>query len=322
MDYPLISVIIPCYNVEKCVSYCLESVINQTYKNLEIICVNDGSKDGTLDVLKKYAEKDSRIKIIDQPNKGVSAARNAALDSMNGDYLTFIDSDDFIDENFCSILYQLIKDYDSDIARARARGNVTSYDYKEPKSENKPEIYTRETQDALSVYYDGKFYGWFADNSAYVFATLFNSKIFNNIRFDEKLKIGEDDCLVQLAIGEANRVVYTDERLYFYYVVSTSLSHSPRDENLLFNVAKITYNTQHDYFTKKGYDNIRQKNIAAACNSFCELYINSHTTVIKKSAVKEFKKYYRQLNGKSAAYILFNFSPLLYKFLIKVKYHK
>ncbi|MBD5405195.1 glycosyltransferase [bacterium] len=91
-----ISVIIPCYNVEKYISYCLDSVINQTYKNLEIICVNDGSTDGTLSVLEEYAKKDNRIRIIDKKNEGVAIARNVAIKTCKSEYITFVDSDDWI----------------------------------------------------------------------------------------------------------------------------------------------------------------------------------------------------------------------------------
>ena len=93
---PLISVIIPVYNVEKYLARCLDSVIGQTYENLEIICVNDGSPDNSLAILHEYASKDSRIKIIDQKNTGVSAARNAGLSCATGEFISFVDSDDTI----------------------------------------------------------------------------------------------------------------------------------------------------------------------------------------------------------------------------------
>ena len=91
-----LTVILPVYNVEKYVAKTLDSIILQTYKNLEIICVNDGSTDNSLEILKQYAEKDSRIKIIDQANRGLSGARNVAMEVMTGDYFTFMDSDDWI----------------------------------------------------------------------------------------------------------------------------------------------------------------------------------------------------------------------------------
>ena len=95
----LLSVIIPVYNVEPYLEQCLDSVINQTYKNLEIICINDGSSDNSLKILEKYQKKDSRIKLINQKNKGLSEARNAGLDVAKGEYIAFVDSDDYLELN-------------------------------------------------------------------------------------------------------------------------------------------------------------------------------------------------------------------------------
>ncbi|MBR1416215.1 MAG: glycosyltransferase [Bacilli bacterium] len=113
----LISVIVPCYNVEKYISKCLDSIINQTYSNLEIILVEDCSKDDTLKAIKKYLKKDNRIKLIqNKKNSGLSFSRNAGMKVANGKYLSFIDSDDYIDLNFYELLYKAIKKENADIA--------------------------------------------------------------------------------------------------------------------------------------------------------------------------------------------------------------
>lgn len=91
------SVILPIFNTEKYLKACLDSIINQTYKNLEIICVDDGSTDGSLKILEEYSSKDSRIKIINQQNQGVSAARNVGIDNATGDYVSFVDPDDWVE---------------------------------------------------------------------------------------------------------------------------------------------------------------------------------------------------------------------------------
>ena len=111
-----ISVIIPVYNVAKFLPQCLDSLLNQTLKEIEIICINDGSKDNSLEILNQYAEKDSRIKILDQPNQGQSAARNNGLKLAQGEYIGFVDSDDWVDTNYFEQLYIAAKKFDSDIA--------------------------------------------------------------------------------------------------------------------------------------------------------------------------------------------------------------
>lgn len=97
---PLVSVIIPVYNVEKYLARCLDSVVAQTYQNLEIILVNDGSTDASGEICRQYGQSDSRIRLFTQENQGLSAARNTGLDHMNGEYIVFVDSDDYISVHF------------------------------------------------------------------------------------------------------------------------------------------------------------------------------------------------------------------------------
>lgn len=111
-----LSVIIPCYNVEKYLRQCLDSVINQTLKEIEIICVNDGSTDGTQKILEEYAKKDNRILVINKPNGGQASARNAGMEKMQGEYVAFLDSDDWVDLNFYEKLYNATKRNNVDFA--------------------------------------------------------------------------------------------------------------------------------------------------------------------------------------------------------------
>ena len=111
----LISVIVPVYNVESYVAECIESIQNQTYMNLEIILVDDGSKDMSGDICDQYAAYDERIKVIHQENGGLSAARNTGIEAANGDYISFVDSDDYIGLTLFEDMLQLLKEYDLDI---------------------------------------------------------------------------------------------------------------------------------------------------------------------------------------------------------------
>lgn len=113
-----VSIIVPVYNVEKYLTRCLDSLINQTLKDIEIICVNDGSKDNSLDILKTYAEKDQRIIVLSQENAGLSAARNTGMDVAKGEYIGFVDSDDWVDLDFFENLYNEAKNNDCEIAVA------------------------------------------------------------------------------------------------------------------------------------------------------------------------------------------------------------
>lgn len=110
-----VSIIVPIYNVEKYLNRCLDSLVNQTFKDIEIIALNNGSTDSSLDILKDYASNDNRITIIDNENLGVSKARNIGIDKASGKYIVFVDSDDWIDTNMIEVLYSNITKNNCDL---------------------------------------------------------------------------------------------------------------------------------------------------------------------------------------------------------------
>lgn len=110
----IISIIVPVYNVEKYLTKCLDSLLSQTLEDIEIICVNDGSSDHSLEILQEYASRDNRIRVFDQPNGGVSVARNNALKHVNGEFYMFVDSDDWLDAETCKTAYEYAKQYIAD----------------------------------------------------------------------------------------------------------------------------------------------------------------------------------------------------------------
>lgn len=116
----LISVIIPVYNGEKYIKRCINSLINQTYKNIEIIIINDGSKDNSINIIKEISEKDKRIIIIDKENQGVSIARNAGIEKASGDYIMFVDVDDWVKTNMIEQMYKVIKKENVDIVKCNS----------------------------------------------------------------------------------------------------------------------------------------------------------------------------------------------------------
>ena len=126
-----ITIIIPVYNVEDYLKRCLNTVVAQSYKNLEIILVDDGSNDDSLIICKEFEAKDSRIRVFSQTNQGVSAARNTGLDAASGEYIAFVDSDDYIHLNMFERLYSLINNYNADLSACFIRG-CWNDNYNEP----------------------------------------------------------------------------------------------------------------------------------------------------------------------------------------------
>lgn len=200
-----ISIIIPVYNVEKYLSKCLDSVINQTYKDIEIICINDGSTDNSFGILEDYAQKDIRIKIINKKNEGVSIARNIGINQSNGEYIIFLDSDDWIESNTCELSIDCIKKHDADICcfgiNEIVKDNINIREWESPAL--KKEILQLEDKKILMVNACGKLFKR---------SFLLN----NNISFPEMIKTGEDAIFNLTCLCNNAKYITLNERLYNY----------------------------------------------------------------------------------------------------------
>ena len=217
-----ITVIVPVYNVENYLRKCLDSITAQTYKNIEIIVVNDGSTDTSGEICKEFSGMDHRIIYIEQENAGLSAARNTGLNNMSGDYVTFVDSDDWIEQDYIETLYKKIVEYQADIAV----GNY--YSYNEDEETYYFHIYGNsyyeKVYDNISIFenlYESQEMKSFALISAW--GKLYKAKLFDYLRFD-KGKLGEDGYFNQKMYLSVNKVVYLNKGLYAYRQRSGSIT--------------------------------------------------------------------------------------------------
>ena len=201
-----ISVIVPIYNVEKYLGECIESIINQTYKNLEIILIDDGSTDNSYKICEQYKSIDDRIKVIHKMYGGVSQARNTALEIATGEFISFIDSDDWINLKFYEIMMKNMIKYDSDIVVCNF-----NYVYKDKiKNRNIEEtirIFNKE-EAMREIIEEGLIY-------SVVWGKLYKTKLIDNIKFKEN-KINEDEFFTYKICAKAKRIVYIPETLYQY----------------------------------------------------------------------------------------------------------
>lgn len=210
-----ISVIIPIYNAEKFLNKCLNSIINQTYENLEIICINDGSTDNSLKILKKFSKRDCRIKVFTTDNYGQGSARNLGLNNASGDYISFIDADDWIRKDTYELLYSKINKFDLDLLFFRMINFI----------ESTGEFIETELYNYSSLI--DNFESNIPFSSSNIGDLLFNiavcpvSKLYkksfldkNNIRFPENI-IFEDNIFFYETFLKANSISYVDEQLYF-----------------------------------------------------------------------------------------------------------
>ena len=219
-----ITVIVPVYNVENYLEKCLDSLINQTYKNLEIIVINDGSTDNSGEICQEYAQKDNRIVYIEKENGGLSDARNVGLDKMTGSYVTFIDSDDWVELDYVEILYKKIIEYQADISV----GNYYSYNEDEETYyfHIYGDSYYEKVYDNISIFenlYESQEMKSFALISAW--GKLYKAKLFDYLRF-EKGKLGEDGYFNQKMYLSVNKVVYLNKGLYAYRQRSGSITNT------------------------------------------------------------------------------------------------
>lgn len=215
---PLISVLIPVYNGEKYIKECLDSIINQTYSNLEIIIVDDGSTDSTAEICKKYVLKDKRIDFIQKENGGVSSARNTLIKAAKGHYIQFIDADDWIEPNMIEIMITGCIQYSSDISMCKFKSN------KEPLKNNGSSsienIQILNTHETMIKFLEHR------EITGSLCNKLIKSNLIKKLRFNQYISYGEDAVMLWDIIKSIKRLIVIKIPLYNYRMNESSLSHS------------------------------------------------------------------------------------------------
>lgn len=251
---PKISIIVPVYNVEEYLTNCIESLLNQTFKDFELILVNDGSTDNSLEICKKYKNIDNRICIVDKKNGGLSSARNAGLDVAKGDYIGFIDSDDYVHPEMYEILYKKMVENSADISLCNFK-KVYNYDEELLKNnkniEQKILIESMSNIEALEKMDE--------ENGVVLIVAwnkLYKRDLFRNLRYKHGA-IHEDEFIVHRILYDAKKVIYVNEQLYFYM---------QRDGSIMNNITKITridyllaLSDRIKFFNEKGLKHLQYK---------------------------------------------------------------
>lgn len=213
MDEKLVSVIIPAYNIEDYIGRCLDSIISQTYKNLEIIVVDDGSRDYTGEILDNYAKKDRRIKVIHKENGGVSSARNKGIEAAEGDYIGFIDGDDLIEPEMYKTLVDLLEEENADIAHC---GYQMVFPDRIDYYHNTGKKKIQTTEEGLKDLLSGEMIEPGLVNKIY------KKELIKNCRLNETVKINEDLLMNYQLFKLSQKSVYYDITPYSYMIRSSS----------------------------------------------------------------------------------------------------
>ena len=314
----MISVIVPVYNAEKYLKKCLDSLVNQSYKDLEIILVNDGSQDGSEKICKDYEEKDSRIILINKNNGGPSSARNSGIEKANGEYLSFIDSDDYLALDFYEKLEKSITKNNADIAFCKY---ALCYGEKIIK--------VNET--GLNKFVIDKDIKYFFSSknhiNAYLCRGLFKAKLFENNRYDENIRYCEDLDLILRIINTNNpRFSIVDEYLYFYEQTPCSITRR-MDKEKIFRYEKgilkcadlLCSVDMNRYACSLKYNCFIQANNYYVYNKDADLL----STFDKKYNTEENYKAYKSLNtslkNKIVAFLARHKIMWIYKLLKKIQ---
>ncbi|MCM1010818.1 MAG: glycosyltransferase [Fusobacterium sp.] len=220
MDYK-ISVIIPVYNVEKYLSQCLDSIIEQSLKEIEIICINDGSTDSSKEVLERYRNADSRVIVVNKANAGYGAACNTGIRLARGEYISIIESDDFIDKNMLEDLYNLAQKHDVDIVKS------AFYEYKDDEPENIYKINWSEQYNMPQTVFRINDCSQLMYFHPSIWSCIYRKSFLdkNNIKFVEAKGAGWVDNPFQIqTLCLAKRIFYTDNAYYYYRLTNPSSS--------------------------------------------------------------------------------------------------
>ena len=222
-NYPLISVIVPIYNVEKYLARCVDSILSQTYGNLEIILVDDGSTDKSGIIADEYEKKDNRVRVIHKQNGGLSDARNCGIDAARGEYFGFVDSDDYIASDMYETLYEIMIRYGAKISVCDKFDVIEGVDRVYEDTAEAEEFCT-DAEEAMKIVLDGK------RNYAYAWNKLYKREVFDGIRYP-KGKFIEDAFIILELFDAAERVAFTTAKKYYYLCRPNSimtLSFSPK----------------------------------------------------------------------------------------------
>lgn len=301
MNTPLLSIIIPVYNVEKYLCECLDSVVNQTYKNLEIIIINDGSTDRSFEIICKYMESDSRISVITQENQGVSSVRNTGVIYSKGEYIMFLDSDDWIDKETCKVAIENALNYDAD---------VIMWPYiREFPNNSKPKKYFDEkilifNSEQVKYKLHRRLVGLIGkelakpedgDAIATVCVKLYRSepiKKFSIQFIDNKIIETSEDLLFNVFLfSHIKKVVYIDT-IFYHYRKSNKTSITSKYKSDLYNQCQKLYDIIFDYINENRleitYKQALQNRIALSTIGLGLNVLKMDASFIKK--IKEIRK--------------------------------
>lgn len=313
----LISVVINVFNGEKFIKKCLDSIVNQTYKNLDILIVNDGSTDSTLSICQNY--KDERIRLITTENMGLSKSRNIGIENAKGEYLYFVDVDDFVDADTIEYLYNLCKRYGTQMATCKP---MTIFDYNYIVKNKKEKVEIISSKEMLGKVLLSR------DRAVTIWNKLIKKELFDNIRFEDR-PINDVAFTYKLVI-QTEKIAYSNQQKYYYLRHKESVT-AKDSQNLDRAIDNYKVSVDRYNYINDLYPDFLENNIGMI-RTIIKLYLNENTKsqdfFYEQKADKFFKELFSfklllcNIGIKEKINILiFSISPKLYKIIV-LKYRK
>lgn len=260
----MISVLVAIYNKEKELKQCVQSIINQTYKNLEIILVNDGSTDSTKEICEKFKKNDGRIKLINKKNEGLEMARRTGLEYATGEYIMFVDGDDWLPKTSVESLLNIIKSKNADVSFGKSSRVIDKYGL--IRSIPKENIYNHiviDKNEFKEKYYDS-FCGW-GEFRINIWGKLYKKSLLDKCDIKaEGITLGEDLCFNLKVLPKAHKIVSIPEVVYFYRWGGMT---NKINDKLFLEACKV-YDFKVDIFSKMGMTECIEKASFELCNFF------------------------------------------------------
>lgn len=292
----LVTIIFPFYDVEKYIKKSLESVLNQTYNNLEIIIVNDGSKDNSKDIIKKYIENNIKIKYIEQENKGIAEARNIGLKNANGEYIMFVDSDDFIDVNAVEKMHSSLMEKKSNIC-------ICAYQLYYENNKNKTKIIKHNIEGNV-LYGNEEIQNNILSGKikCYTCMKLFKKTLLDKIDFKfEKGRLYEDFVPLFKLLTNGEKISFVNDSIYYYRQIETSITSKKSLKTI----------NDYSYAVNQVLQYMKYRNISADEKSMMKFKIDVYANLIRK--------YIRNINKNPQKQFIMNDNNIVVNLLDIIK---
>lgn len=317
MKDKLISIIVPIYNSEKYLEKCIDSILNQTYKLIEVILINDGSTDNSLNICNFYAKRDKRVIVVQQENSGVSKSRQKGIDISNGEYVAFIDSDDFIDSNYILKLYRNMQKSNSDIICCNSI-DIEFDNYKNNKILVEEVVINKER--LMIDYFNGSRYAYC------IWGKLYKKGILSLVKFRD-MKYAEDTCMIIELFNKCNKVHLLNYDGYYYRGQEDSITNTINSiekssdlltrSEIIYYICKENFPLLIDRAQKQFVNSLYGAVVSYSVGN--KYYYNKFLSKFN-SCYKELNKKYLCISLKGILLIMFKINSTLCEKFIKIYY--